>query len=449
MKKYFLLFLIFIYPLCNYAQFFVWTGNGGDQNWFNAANWDLNDVPDAGSTATISGNFTVEILSNAAFASIIDLEGGATLIIENDVTLSQAIFTDPTTHINWNAGVFEGGIFNENIMTIETISSKELKNGFIVNLNTINIIDSGTIDLSESTIDNEEGATIFIDSTGGLTEETGEAILNNYGLISISSEDPHSFYMIYDMHNYGRIHVGENQTFLFLVGSQNFTNYPNAVLEGDGTFDITANFVNDGIIKPGGDAVGTLDFVNNFSMSELSSLAIDIEGTAPGTFDVLNIFGAPNLDGSIAVQTTLTENDLGAQFPTVFAQLGINNCNFPSNINTIVGQQHYIFSVHCNPNDVTLELVDTFLGNETETFQSNWTLFPNPSRETIAVHIPENTRLEDVQLILYNELGQQLQTYSITTLQSELNISSLSQGVYFLKIENEGINYSVKRLIKI
>lgn len=99
MKKPFTFLLIFIISHTAIAQMHHWTGNGGDNNWFNSLNWDIEAVPVAGSTASISGNYNVEIIDGPAFAAIIDMYENASLSIENDVTLTQAIFTESTNTI--------------------------------------------------------------------------------------------------------------------------------------------------------------------------------------------------------------------------------------------------------------------------------------------------------------------------------------------------------------
>jgi len=71
-KLHLFLFFIFIFSI-GIAQTHVWTGNGGDNNWFTTANWDVNTVPDNSSEVLIDGAFSVVIANNTADASTIDV----------------------------------------------------------------------------------------------------------------------------------------------------------------------------------------------------------------------------------------------------------------------------------------------------------------------------------------------------------------------------------------
>ncbi len=442
-----LFFLLFHFILC--AQMHYWTGAGGDSNWFNGNNWDTGEVPAAGSVATISGNFTVEIVDLPAFAAIIDMDNGAILTIENNVTLTQAIFTESSNTIIWRKGIVEGGIFNQGLFVIESAEIKRFNNAFFVNYNRISILDSSLIQLANTvTIDNEEGALISIDGSGGLNEISGTATLNNHGLISMSSNNSNGFYMVLDINNHGTIAVDENQTMLILVGSQFFINEATGIMEGKGSFDITANFTNHGTISPGGsDQVGILEFVNNLDFPADSVLEVDIYGTQPIDHDVFEIFGFPVLEGNfdVKIHSELTPGDE----ITVIIANSIVACNLPSEVSANYGSNDvYNFEVICESTSVKLKLISILLNtDEPAKGTPKIQLFPNPTfgevfytLDSIEPEDVANTKLE-----IFNLLGQSLLKITLEPSTESFDISQLENGVYLLELKDQsGLRASTK-----
>ncbi len=65
--------------------------------------------------------------------------------------------------------------------------------------------------------------------------------------------------------------------------------------------------------------------------------------------------------------------------------------------------------------------------------QSKMSLFPNPAREQITVQLPEGVELKNINL--YNSLGDLINSFNA----SSINISKLSNGIYFAEIStNKG-----------
>ena len=72
-------------------------------------------------------------------------------------------------------------------------------------------------------------------------------------------------------------------------------------------------------------------------------------------------------------------------------------------------------------------------------------IYPNPADGMVNIRIPEN--LNGDQLQVYDQLGRLLQTISLEDTNSRLNLSDLSTGVYFLKL-NSLPNWSSKLILK-
>jgi Secretion system C-terminal sorting domain len=449
MKKCISLSFFLLFNILLSAQMHYWTGAGGDQNWFNGTNWDTGEVPEAGSVATISGNFTVDIIDLPAFAAIIDMDNGATLNIENNVTLTQAIFTESSNTIVWRKGIFDGGIFNLGLFVIESSDSKQFKDAFFVNYNQLTILDSSLIQLANTvTIDNEEGAILSIEGGGGLDEISGIATLNNYGWVTMTSNESNAYYMVLDINNYGTISLDENQTMLILVGSQNFINETSGVMEGKGAFDITANFTNHGLISPGGvDEAGMLEIVNNMDFPPDSVLEVDIYGPDAMDHDVLRVFGFPILEGNfdLKIHSPLS---VGDEITVIIAN-DIVSCNLPSEVSGTYGPNDvYYFEVICESTTVTLKLISILLNTEDHSAgDQKFEIFPNPTSGAVFYSL-DSFHLEDTmssKLEIFNLLGQSIMKIPGVLRAGSFNISNLEKGVYLVNLQDPaGINATAK-----
>ena len=89
-KSYTILFTVcaFFFVQKHKAQTHVWTGGGGNIDWFNVLNWDVNTVPDASSDVVISDGFEVRIGGTAAEVRSIQLNNNALFVLEGELELS-------------------------------------------------------------------------------------------------------------------------------------------------------------------------------------------------------------------------------------------------------------------------------------------------------------------------------------------------------------------------
>ena len=83
----------------------------------------------------------------------------------------------------------------------------------------------------------------------------------------------------------------------------------------------------------------------------------------------------------------------------------------------------------------------TTLSINDEIFNNTISITPNPTTNTFTIDLKDEI-LEKV--VIYNELGQQVKE----TTSNEVNISNLSNGVYFVKITSENGKTATKKVIK-
>ncbi|MBL0357747.1 MAG: T9SS type A sorting domain-containing protein [Chitinophagaceae bacterium] len=78
-----------------------------------------------------------------------------------------------------------------------------------------------------------------------------------------------------------------------------------------------------------------------------------------------------------------------------------------------------------------------------------FTVHPNPARDKITVIIPENISLQKCNLLVYNSLGVlKLNIKAINQRQLSVDVSALSKGLYWLKIESPEVSLSKALMVE-
>jgi hypothetical protein len=444
---YFLILLGFVFTFSSLAQTHIWTGNGGDHDWFNAANWDAGTVPTSSSDVIIGDGFSVDLATSPVTVTNIGLFGTGTLTLENDFTAFEQFRIESNATLLWKKGGFTGGaiIQNNGRMILSENDEKHLTGANLENNNLIEINDIGFLRLNDGTIITNTGSAIFeINGTASLSPLTGTAVFYNDGLVQKTDTGITSAtYMIFEMNNHGIIDVGEDQTFLFLSSLGALNNYEDGKIQGKGVYDITSPFTSPGTISPGAQEIATLQFVNNFELSPETKLEFDLTGTNQGEYDVIAVTGFPNLEGNILV-TVENNLDLNDEF-TIITANEITSCNFPAQVTTVWGIfPFYTFDVICNNDSVVLKVVDIImLGlNDYSSEKIKFFVHPNPVNETIHIVFNAsegfNISSEKLSVSIYDFLGRkvgELDEFSETN--NSLRRGNLDSGLYFVQLTSE------------
>ena len=94
--------------------------------------------------------------------------------------------------------------------------------------------------------------------------------------------------------------------------------------------------------------------------------------------------------------------------------------------------------VDCNGQTQVLEL------NQYDSIQ----LYPNPANETAMISVPAYFG-NDIQIVIYNALGQTMQQFKRANNGSvQLELNSLSEGFYQVRVEGKNVNQSVRLVVK-
>jgi len=436
------------------AQTHNWTGNGGDTDWFNTSNWDAGTVPIGTSTVSIVGNVSVLVSGSAAEAYTIDLHNNSTLELDGNLNTDSIITVHPSATFKYTGGTLSGsGILNNGLLLFEGNGMRTLSNTIITNNNQFLVIDTGLTQILSSTINNNSTGTLEIASVGGFIQLGTTSVLNNSGLLLKSPDGITSvgnFYLVLSIINDGVFEVLEDQIVLLLANSGTLTNSTTGRIIGNGTYDITAQFINMGIIAPGDSPdVGSIDVTNNFSLNG-GTIELDILGSDAGSYDTVRVTGFPDMDGFLDINLQYAPS-LGDSFEVITWSPNGNSCLFPATTTASFDGQEYTFDINCNGNDVTLVVSDiTVLGTTDEASQKfDFFITPNPVvSEAIFNFSSELGTIENPSVVIYNYLGQEIMRRDGFT--SENNIFSrgnLPSGLYFAQLETNNTIVATTRIV--
>ncbi|MCZ8196142.1 MAG: T9SS type A sorting domain-containing protein [Flavobacterium sp.] len=203
---------------------------------------------------------------------------------------------------------------------------------------------------------------------------------------------------------------------------------------------------------------------SSFTANDYLNYTIRFENT--GTAEAINIRVEDILDSK------LDENSIrmvASSHPYVLDRVGSNlNWNFngvnlpPSIPNTQTGHGYIVFQVKpksgfaigdvipntaniyfdFNPaivtNTCTTEFVST-LANENFTF-NNFKSFPNPVKNTLKISNASPIETIEISSIL----GQKMISKKVNDIQTEIDLSQLSNGIYFVKVTSQGSEKTIK-----
>ena len=75
-------------------------------------------------------------------------------------------------------------------------------------------------------------------------------------------------------------------------------------------------------------------------------------------------------------------------------------------------------------------------------------IYPNPVRDNLQVSF-NNHQPNESSLMLYNEDGRLLSSNPLRTMESNIDISQINNGIYFYEIQDKGIVVNQGKIMKI
>ncbi|GAB5401313.1 MAG: exo-alpha-sialidase [Aureisphaera sp.] len=103
----------------------------------------------------------------------------------------------------------------------------------------------------------------------------------------------------------------------------------------------------------------------------------------------------------------------------------------------------YLYAATYGRSTYKIDISDDVLSNSNNEFEASISVYPNPASEVVTIATKRNTN--ELEVMIYDALGREvIPLREIRT--GTLNISSLSTGVYYIRIKQEG-KTAVKRLL--
>jgi hypothetical protein len=451
MKKKLLLVVFLMFAFLLQAQTHEFLNINGDGNWHNPANWSDNSVPDASSTVVIPDGFEAIVAAQNAFANSIELEGAAILELNNVLHLTNTLNISPVGNLKLKNGSINGGVLNnQGFIRVTELTQKQLTQVTINNSRSIILENTGFLNLSQVIINNELGATFEIIGRSGLLNNNIDSQFNNIGLFkkSFDGASPSFSYLVLEFTNEGTIDIDGGEQLLFLGLDVLLNNTSNGTIQGTGILDITGTFINDGTISPGGDEVGTIDFVNVFAASSSSTLRIDID-TTTGENDLIRFIGSGSISGNIFIPPIDGPFEVGEQFTVFTAQLGLDSCTLPDQVYEDPGFiNDIVFNVLCQPNSVVLEAETIVLNTALNDTSILFSLTKNLVSSTAEILVSSNLISKNSILSISDVTGKQLQNVRILAEITTLNTDSWAEGMYFITLVGDDKKQTVKLLVQ-
>jgi PKD repeat protein len=75
----------------------------------------------------------------------------------------------------------------------------------------------------------------------------------------------------------------------------------------------------------------------------------------------------------------------------------------------------------------------------------SWNVYPNPATSTISIHL---TAAGDIHYKIFNITGEEIQNGKINSSGSQINITNLSDGLYFIQVYDKNASLGRKKFIK-
>lgn len=149
----------------------------------------------------------------------------------------------------------------------------------------------------------------------------------------------------------------------------------------------------------------------------------------------------------------LKTNDGGTSWEQIyFEEFGMSECNTQAGFSDISffddGYGYVLIGdvvILITPTEIFTSTI--FLGTEDFQQDANFVLYPNPAEKTITLQL-KNREIDNLSVSIFDVTGKKMFSNSLNSLTIELNISDLSNGLYFVSLKQNGKNIGYQKLIK-
>lgn len=438
----------------NYASAKAWDGEGGNNLWTTAANWDPNGVPTVNDIVYVNLPATGGVASTSGAgvtaAKEIIVGNNNTLIINGDLSMYSLINNNIGGTVIWNAGEIskqdinvQSLLINYGDLILDSPGLKEMEDDFEIwafqsdiNHNQGNLnINNGKIRVFNRVNYNINGDNITIGHASGSNHSLS---IGGAATLSKTSGNGISLINLTDFVNNGT--VESNQGTLSI--SDNYDSESTGTLSGSASIALPIGLIEGGNISPG-NSPGVLTFVKNLNTNANANFNIEINGSNPGTqYDQIIVEDNAILNGTINVDLGYLPAD-DAIFEVLTAG-NIVQCNFPAQVTGNYNGTNFTFDVVCQNNILYLNGPNAILS--TPDFDaSELEIYPNPVSDMLTIKLSRQVK---GKWMMHNILGQEVLKGNLSGLETDIDTSTLQSGLYALQIKDDGNNtVKVKKII--
>ena len=290
--------ILFTVTGINYTTAISWDGEGGDNMWSTASNWDPNGIPTATDRVIINLPTGATVATDGAGTTSADriiIGDNNQLIINGNLDMYSFVGVNATGSLNWKAGSLsrtdtnvQSFILNRGFLLVDGPGNKTIENGFEITSqgeNSSMVVAEKGFDINDGEVTIYRGNLIIDgdDITIGYTSGSQHSlrILNAESLIKTSGSGTSSV-------NLTDLQIGSFASVICEEGTlafgENLTNYGS--LSGGGSYQLPNSHVEAGKISPG----TTLAQNRNAEREGVLAYSQNITNNAVGNFQFLNSY---------------------------------------------------------------------------------------------------------------------------------------------------------------
>ncbi len=249
-----------------------------------------------------------------------------------------------------------------------------------------------------------------------------------------------------------------------IVNSASITPTEGDINSGDNTFSLSETVVNSYDPNDKKESHGDKILFSSFGTNDYLYYTIRFENT--GTASAVNVKITDDLDPKLnpsTLQVISASSNYICDIASSLVNFEFRNILLPVSIpNTQIGHGYITFRIKPYPNYAVGDIIpndaniyfdfnppittNTCSTEFVETLENpnfvfaNLYYFPNPVKNSLT--ISNNSIIDSVEIT--SVLGQQMLSQKVTSLQTEINMSDFSKGIYFVKVTSEGQEKTVK-----
>lgn len=223
----------------------------------------------------------------------------------------------------------------------------------------------------------------------------------------------------------------------------------NGLITGAGSILTNLNVEIESTIAPGNSGPGTLTYLNSgfFDSTPDCIYQLDINGITPDTehdvFAINTTNPVAKIYGTFDIQLNYAPQ-LNDEFVVITAG-NITECNLPPQVSADFNGMTYTFDVVCNPDNVTLQVINVSLGIN-DTIIGTARAYPNPTKGAFTIALGKS--YSEINMFVTNILGQVITSQRFENTNTiDLNIQDVA-GIYFVNVSTSESQIKTLKIVK-